>query len=106
MEQSMTFDKRVKDAMSKNADQALVGGLWQGRAYKHIYKDMKSNFIEEKFPENCNLKGYLSTGEIKYHRGASHMNSSQALTNGAGVFFSPTPITYTPDSCILIARGV
>lgn len=79
MEQSMAFDKRVKEAMSKNADQTLVGGLWQGRSYKHIYKDMKYNFIEEKFPQNCNIKGKLATDKIKYHRGASHMNSSQAL---------------------------
>ena len=78
-EKAMTFDAKIKEAMSENADEALTGGLWQGKAYKHIYKDMKYNFIDEKYPENSNLKGTLSIDKIKYHRGASHMNSSQAL---------------------------
>ena len=46
---------------------------------KHIYENMEDNFIDGCYPKNKNIKGDLSYGEIKFHTGISHMNSSQAM---------------------------
>ena len=50
-------------------------GLWHGRAYPHICKELRDNFIDGKGA----LKGKLSGKTIKFHAGATHLNSSQVL---------------------------
>lgn len=50
-------------------------GLWHGRPYPHICKDRRCNFIDK----TETLNGKLSGKSIKFHEGASHLNSSQVL---------------------------
>ena len=50
-------------------------GLWHGIAYPHICKELRDNFIDGKGA----LKGKLSGKTIKFHKGATHLNSSQVL---------------------------
>lgn len=50
-------------------------GLWHGRPYPHICKELRDNFIDGK----GTLKGKLAGKAIKFHEGATHLNSSQVL---------------------------
>ena len=50
-------------------------GLWHGRAYPHICKELQDNFIDGM----GTLKGKLVGKTIKFHEGATHLNSSQVL---------------------------
>lgn len=76
-----TFSKKIQDIMGENAPKELTGGFWRGKSYSHIYLDKKYNFIDGKYPEKCDLKGdYFGEDKIiKYHGGASHLNSSQVV---------------------------
>lgn len=75
------FDQKIKDIMSQNVPAELTGGKWHGVAYPHIYCDKKYNFIDEKYPVRCDIKGnyFGKENKIKYHNGIVHLNSSQAL---------------------------
>ena len=50
-------------------------GLWHGRPYPHICKELRDNFIDKL----GSLNGKLSGKTIKFHEGATHLNSSQVL---------------------------
>ena len=50
-------------------------GLWHGRPYPHICKELRDNFIDGM----GTLKGKLAGKSIKFHEGATHLNSSQVL---------------------------
>ena len=50
-------------------------GLWHGRPYPHICKELRDNFIDKL----GTLNGKLSGKTIKFHEGATHLNSSQVL---------------------------
>lgn len=50
-------------------------GLWHGRPYPHICKELQDNFIDGV----GTLKGKLAGKTIKFHEGAAHLNSSQVL---------------------------
>lgn len=50
-------------------------GLWHGRPYPHICKERRDNFIDG----TETLNGKLSGKTIKFHEGATHLNSSQIL---------------------------
>ena len=50
-------------------------GLWHGRPYPHICKDLRDNFIEGMGA----FEGKLAGKVIKFHEGATHLNSSQIL---------------------------
>jgi len=78
-----SFSKRIQEIMGERAPKELTGGTWHGVAYPHIYLDKKYNFIDEKYPVLCDIKGDLFSGkEIKYHDGAAHLNSSQVVCIG------------------------
>ncbi|MDO4203600.1 MAG: hypothetical protein Q4D07_03745 [Selenomonadaceae bacterium] len=75
------FAKRIQDAMGERAPKEFTGGKWGGKAYPHIFLDMKYNFIDGKYPNKCDIKGNLfgENREIKYHIGAANSNSSQVM---------------------------
>ena len=50
-------------------------GLWHGKPYPHICKELRDNFLDGMGA----LEGKLSGKAIKYHEGATHLNSSQVL---------------------------
>lgn len=75
-----SFLKRIQRIMGENAPKELTGGTWCGIAYPHIYLDKKYNFIDREYPIHCDIKGNLFEGrEIRYHKGAAHLNSSQVV---------------------------
>lgn len=77
----MTYGK--KNAYAEAIKQRIVHvlpekdryGLWHGRPYPHICKELRVNFIDG----IGTLQGKLSGKTIKYHEGATHLNSSQVL---------------------------
>lgn len=50
-------------------------GKWRNRPYPHICKNRQDNFIDG----TESLNGKLSGKPIKFHEGATHLNSSQVL---------------------------
>ena len=74
-----TFAKKVQKAMGSAIPDWIPRGKWRGVSYAHILTDMRSNFIDGSYPVKCCIKGNLSESEIKYHQGASHLNSSQVM---------------------------
>lgn len=74
----MTYEGIVKERMMKKIPRTLLGGTFRGRNYPHIFKELKNNFIDGKFPAKKCLIGNLTDTEIKYHY-AEHLNSSQTM---------------------------
>lgn len=72
------YEATVKERMMKKAPKELLGGTFRKKAYPHIYKELKDNFIDRTYPTKKCLKGNLTDAEIKYHY-AEHLNSSQAM---------------------------
>lgn len=68
----------VKKRMQEKFPSELMGGIFRKIAYPHIFKDLKDNFIDRKYPINKCLKGNLTQSQIKYHY-AEHLNSSQTM---------------------------
>ena len=79
MDTENTFAKKVQKAMGSAIPDWIPRGKWRGVSYGHILTDMRNNFIDGCYPVKCCIKGNLSEGEIKYHQGASHLNSSQVM---------------------------
>ena len=79
MDMENTFAKKVQKAMGSAIPDWIPRGKWRGVSYGHILTDMRNNFIDGCYPVKCCIKGNLSEGEIKYHQGASHLNSSQVM---------------------------
>lgn len=77
----ISFSKRIQNIMGKRAPMQLTGGEYNGKTYPHIYIDKKYNFIDESYPDRCDIKGnyFGKDKRIKYHKGAAHANSSQVL---------------------------
>lgn len=79
-----TFAERVKEVISNQEEyKGLTGGEWylNHETYNHILKKTEDNFIDKEPPKYCDIKGNL-TGKNKtigYHKGASSLNSSQAM---------------------------
>lgn len=73
-----SYEAAVKERMVKRIPEELLGGTFRGRAYPHIFKALKDNFIDGAYPTKKCLKGNLTDAEIKYHY-AEHLNSSQAM---------------------------
>ena len=77
----MTYSKKTTyaDTVKQRIVQVLPEkdryGLWHGRPYPHICKKLRDNFIDG----IGTLKGKLSGKTIKFHEGATHLNSSQVL---------------------------
>lgn len=74
-----TFTKRIQTIMGQSVPEYIPRGKWQGKSYPHILADIKTNFIDGDSPKFCSVKGNLTEAEIKYHQGATHMNSSQVV---------------------------
>ena len=74
-----TFAKRIQRFMGERVPDYIPRGRWQGRTYSHIFADKSMNFIDGDYPVLCSMKGNLTDAEIKYHKGAAHMNSSQIV---------------------------
>lgn len=76
-----SFAKRIRKTMEEQAPRELTGVKIGDIDYFHIYKNKKYNFIDEKYPEKCDVKGnyFGETKKIDYHKGASHLNSSQTM---------------------------
>lgn len=72
------FANDIKDRMALAANPSHVGELWHGRAYGHICKELRYNFIDGDVPLYCNLKQPIGS-KIHYHQGAAHLNSSQVM---------------------------
>ena len=90
MDMENTFAKKVQKAMGSAIPDWIPRGKWRGVSYGHILTDMRNNFIDGYYPVKCCIKGNLSEGEIKYHQGASHLNSSQVMCiNFFKKFFEP-----------------
>ena len=79
MDTENTFAKKVQKAMGSAIPDWIPRGKWRSVSYGHILTDMRNNFIDGCYPVKCCIKGNLSEGEIKYHQGASHLNSSQVM---------------------------
>ena len=73
-----SYERTVKERMSKKVPIDLVGGTFRGKEYLHIFKELKYNFIDWQFPAKKCLKGNLTDADIKYHY-AEHLNSSQTM---------------------------
>ena len=77
----MTYSKKTNyaDAIKQRIVQVLPEkdryGLWHGRPCPHICKELRVNFIDG----IGTLKGKLAGKTIKFHEGATHLNSSQVL---------------------------
>ena len=77
----MTYSK--KNAYAEAVKQRIVQvlpekdryGLWYGRSYPHICQDRRDNFIDG----TETLRGKLSGKKFSFHKGATHLNSSQVL---------------------------
>lgn len=75
-----TFSKKIQERMAEKADnQQETGGKWRNISYPHIYKNKLFNFLDREYPVKCNIKGDEFSDNIEYHKGASHMNSSQVM---------------------------
>lgn len=72
------YEAAVKERMLKRVPKGLLGGTFRGRAYPHIFKELKDNFIDGTYPTKKCLKGNLTDADIKYHY-AEHLNSSQTM---------------------------
>ena len=73
-----SYEVTVKERMLKKFPSELLGGAYHGRSYPHIFKELKDNFIDGRYPVKKCLKGNLTDSEIKYHY-AEHLNSSQTM---------------------------
>ena len=73
------FAKRIQRIMGERIPEYIPRGSWQGHTYAHIFTDVAINFIDGMYPKFCSMKGELTDAEIKYHKGATHMNSSQIV---------------------------
>lgn len=69
------FAEAVKQRIIQALPEKDRYGLWHGRTYPHICKELRDNFIDGK----GTLKGKLFGKAIKFHEGATHLNSSQVL---------------------------
>lgn len=74
-----TFAKKIQERMGSVVSDQIPRGEWNGIKYKHIYLDFRNNFIDGVYQKKCCIKGDLTNSDIKYHRGAGHMNSSQVM---------------------------
>lgn len=73
------FAKIIQERMGSAVSDQTPRGEWNGVEYKHIYSNLRNNFIDGSYPKESCIKGDLPNTAIKYHRGASHMNSSQVM---------------------------
>lgn len=73
------YDTIVKERMVRKVDPSILGGMWNGKEYQHICKELALNFIDGEAPLMADFKGSLSCDKIKYHHGATHLNSSQVM---------------------------
>lgn len=82
-----TFSDRIKRMMGDAAPAELTGGCWKRRngepdkTYKHILRDISDNFIDGNVIKNSVIKGNISGSrkDLKYHKDAAHLNSSQVM---------------------------
>ena len=74
-----TFAKKVQERMGSAVSDRIPRGKWNGVEYKHIYLNFINNFIDRSYQKESCIKGNLPNLDIKYHRGAKHMNSSQVM---------------------------
>ena len=74
-----TFAKKIQERMGSAVSDQIPRGEWNGVEYKHIYLNCENNFIDGAYQKESCIKGDLPSLDIKYHRGASHMNSSQVM---------------------------
>ena len=78
------YEQIVKERMIPKYPKELLGGKFRDKApqgesgYPHIFKSLKDNFIDGKYPDMKRLKGTLPDGKIHYNC-ATHMNSSQTM---------------------------
>lgn len=73
------FAKRIQRIMGERVPEYIPRESWKGHTYAHIFTDLAINFIDGMYPKFCSMKGELTDAEIKYHKGATHMNSSQIV---------------------------
>ena len=79
-----SYEQTVKDRMVEKFPADLLGGKFRGKSkegyegYSHIFKKLKDNFIDGKYPDNKCIKGNLTDEKITYNC-ANHLNSSQAM---------------------------
>ena len=74
------FAKKIQEKMGTMMKKSgKIGGIWHGRTYDHICLCVEDNFIDGQKPLKCDVKGELTHEEIKYHFGATHLNSSQIV---------------------------
>lgn len=73
-----TYEKIARERMQEKFPEELLYGTFRSKPYPHIFKELKSNFIDGKYPTKKCLKGALTDTDIKYHY-AEHLNSSQAM---------------------------
>ena len=74
-----SFAKRIQRIMGDSIPDWMPRGTYLEREYNHIFLSLEDNFIDGKYPVKCNVKGDLYETDIKYHKYASHMNSSQVM---------------------------
>lgn len=74
-----TFAKKIQERMGSAVSDRIPRGKWNDLEYKHIYLNFGDNFIDGSYPKESCVKGDLPNPDIKYHRGAGHMNSSQVM---------------------------
>lgn len=74
-----SFAKRIQRIMGGSIPDWMPRGTYLGREYNHILLSLEDNFIDGKYPVKCNVKGNLYEADIKYHKYASHLNSSQVM---------------------------
>lgn len=109
----MTYGKKTAyaEAVKQRIVQALPEkdryGLWHGSPYPHICKALRDNFLDGM----GTLKGKLAGKTIKFHEGATHLNSSQVLCiNFLNRFFENTRseellLLILRDAGLVIANG-
>jgi hypothetical protein len=80
-EEKEAFAKKVQKIMGNTVPSWIPRGEWQGKPYNHIFADLRTNFIDGRYPTKCYIKGRTDENnkDIKYHKYASHMNSSQVM---------------------------
>lgn len=84
------FSKITKQKMAQAANPAHLGGMWHGKPYPHICKELRFNFIDGEVPIYYDLKQAGGT-KIHYHQGAAHLNSSQVMCISFFKKFFDTP---------------
>lgn len=65
--------------MGERVPDYIPRGEWQGKSCSHIFANITINFIDGTYPKFCSMKGKLTDTEMKYHKSAAHMNSSQVV---------------------------